>query len=88
VIVATRGDEKWIIAIKGEESPNFVESFVITLGSTLLSMEDSKTKHSIALPDTTPFRNLWHRLPFLAKQRAGVTALFVNKENVVNETEQ
>ena len=88
VIIATRGDERWIISIKGEESPNFVESFVIALGSSLFTMEDAKTKHSVALPDTMPFRNLWHRLPFLAKKRAGITAIFVNKDNKLIETEQ
>jgi len=84
-VIALRGEEQWVIIIKGEESADIVESFISALGSIVHVMEDPNSKYSIALPDTMPFRRLWERLPFLTKQRTGITALFVNQSGSVVE---
>jgi len=78
-IKAGRGSEEWIIQVKGLESlnPAVVNSFVSVLGEILQRMHDPKCEYSVALPDIEPFRRLWERLPALAKDRTGITALFV-----------
>jgi hypothetical protein len=53
------------------------------LGETLQRKDDPKTVYSIALPNVKQFRNLWNRLPLLAKQRTGITALFVSADGQV-----
>ncbi|MFA5309799.1 MAG: hypothetical protein WC370_10010 [Dehalococcoidales bacterium] len=87
-IEARRGREKWIIEVKGTESPAPVifSSFVSALGGILRRMDDQNCKYSIALPDTKPFRRLWERLPAIAKDRTGITALFVDQNGGVEET--
>jgi len=84
-VIAIRGDEHWVIMIKGEESADIVESFILALGSIVQVMEDPKSKYSIALPDIIPYRRLWERLPVLVKQRTAITALFVNQGGSVVE---
>lgn len=88
-IVATRGKEKWIIEAKGQGSrqPMRVNYFISMLGEVLQRMNDSNAKYSIALPDMAQFRNLWYRLPELAKKRTGITAIFVDRAGKVTEKE-
>lgn len=58
--------------------------FLAILGETLQRMSDINAKYSIALPHMKQFINLWQRLPDLAKQRTGITALFIdNQGNVI-----
>ena len=78
-IEAYRKEERWIIEVKGIGSrPQMrVNYFISMLGETLQRMDDPDAKYSIAIPDVQQFRNLWYRLPELAKQRTSITALFV-----------
>lgn len=86
-IVATRNHERWLIEVKGEGSRNAmrVNYFLGALGEILQRMEDPTAKYSIAFPDLQQFRNLWKKLPSLARTRIGVTALFVSESREVAE---
>jgi hypothetical protein len=81
-IHARRGVERWIIEAKGGGSLDAmrVNYFLAVLGETLQRMDDPRAAYSIALPDVKQFRNLWSRLPSLAKQRTSITALFVRED--------
>jgi hypothetical protein len=87
-IKAKRGEEKWIIEIKRSEplTKDIVASFVSVIGKIVQLMDDENCKYSIALPDKQQFRRLWDRLPDLAKERTGITALFVNYKGDIHET--
>lgn len=78
-IRAERGGERWLIEAKGSGSPPAmrVDYFLAILGEILQRMDDPSARYSIALPNHRQFRGLWVRLPHLAKNRLGVTALFV-----------
>jgi len=86
-IDAAKDDKRWVIEVKGQGSRDAmrVNYFLGILGATLQRMEDSNAKYSIALPDMQQFRNLWGRLPFLAKSRTGISAIFVDKDGNVSE---
>ena len=86
-IVATRDRERWVIEVKGIGSrpPMRVNYFLAILGETLQRMDDPRAKYSIALPDVQQFRNLWQRLPHIAKERTEITALFVSEDGSVTE---
>jgi hypothetical protein len=86
-IHARRNQERWIIEVKGGGSLNAmrVNYFLGILGETLQRMDDPKAAYSIALPDFKQFRNLWMRLPTLAKQRTQITALFVRQDGSVEK---
>lgn len=85
-IVARRGDETWIIEVKGRGSlqPMRVNYFLAILGETLQRMSDPSARYSIALPDLAQFRGLWERLPSLAKERTTISALFVSDTGIVS----
>jgi hypothetical protein len=87
-INAIRGTERWIIEVKGLGSlnPMNVNYFLGVLAETLQRMDDPNAKYSIALPDVKQFRNLWSRLPFLAKKRTGIMVIFINESGVVAES--
>ncbi|WP_066071637.1 hypothetical protein [Neobacillus soli] len=86
-IDAFRVNERWIIEVKGCGSRNAMRLnyFLAILGETLQRMSDPNAKYSIALPDLQQYRNLWERLPRLAKERTGFTALFVNEVSEIEE---
>lgn len=86
-IRAVRDGKHWIIEVKGIGSlPAMrVNYFLSILGETLQRMNDAATKYSICLPDVQQFRNLWGRLPKLAKKRTQITALFVDISGQVTE---
>jgi len=86
-IEAIKENNRWVIEAKGQGSlnPMRVNYFLGILGETLQRMEDPNAKYSIALPDIQQYRNLWRRLPFLAKSRTGITAIFVDKNGSVIE---
>lgn len=88
-IHARRSEERWLIEVKGIGSrPEMrVNYFIGILGETLQRMDDPAAKYSIALPDVPQFRNLWKRLPQLAKKRTGISVLFVSAEGKVIELE-
>ncbi|MBY3619563.1 MarR family transcriptional regulator [Acinetobacter sp. CUI P1] len=87
-INANRGTQRWIIEVKGLGSlnPMNVNYFLAVLAETLQRMDDPNAKYSIALPDVKQFRNLWDRLPLLAKQRTGITAIFIDELGRINES--
>lgn len=62
-----------------------VNYFLAKLGETLQRMSDPNAKYSIALPDMPQYRNLWNRLPRLAKERTGISVLFVNEKKEIEE---
>jgi len=84
---ATKENNRWMIEVKGQGSRDAmrVNYFLGILGEMLQRMEDPNAKYSIALPDIQQFRNLWRKLPFLAKSRTGITAIFVDKDGSVIE---
>ena len=86
-IFATQGTQKWIIEVKGCGSLNAmrVNYFLAILGETLQRMDDTDAKYSIALPTLQQFRNLWNRLPRLAKERTQISAVFVSENGKVFE---
>lgn len=88
-IEAKRNWERWVIrAMVWQPSPKMIAiAFASTLGETLQRMQYPTCKYSVALPDTEPFRRLWHRLPPAAKNRTGMTALFVGPTGNVTEEE-
>ncbi|MFP3391796.1 MarR family transcriptional regulator [Brevibacillus sp. SIMBA_040] len=87
-INAYRGTERWIIEVKGlgSSNPMNVNYFLGVLAETLQRMDDPDAKYSIALPDVKQFRNLWGRLPLLAKKRTGISAIFINEAGEVIES--
>jgi hypothetical protein len=62
-----------------------VNYFLAVLGELLQRMDDGSAKYSIALPDLQQFRNLWLRLPRLAKQKTGISCLFVDSRGNIQE---
>lgn len=86
-IYATKENKRWVIEVKGQGSLSAMRAnyFLGILGETLQRMEDPNAKYSIALPDINQFRNLWRRLPLLAKSRTGITAIFIDENGDVNE---
>jgi hypothetical protein len=86
-IDASRDGERWIIEVKGQGSRNAmrVNYFIAVLGELLQRMDDSSSRYSIALPDLPQFRNLWRKLPQLAKQKTGITCLFVDPQGNIKE---
>jgi hypothetical protein len=86
-IDAFKGKERWIIEVKGcgSRSAMRVNYFLAILGETLQRMSDPNAKYSIALPDMQQYRNLWERLPRLAKERTGISVIFVNEDKQIEE---
>jgi hypothetical protein len=84
-IEARQGTRRWAIEVKGcgSLSAMRVNYFLGVLGETLQRMDDPEASYSIAFPDIQQFRRLWERLPALAKNRVGISALFVDKNGSV-----
>lgn len=84
-ITATKNQYPWLIEVKGEGSREQmrVNYFLSVLGEILQRMDEPNAYYSIAFPDLPQFRRLWERLPTLAKQRSGITALFVTSDGIV-----
>jgi hypothetical protein len=87
-ICATQGNKRWVIEVKGGGSrpPMRVNYFLMILGETLQRMDDIESDYSIALPDLQQFRNLWNRLPQLAKRRTGISILFVDRDGKITQS--
>jgi hypothetical protein len=86
-IEGTSGSQRWVVVIIKMEQADVqpVNSFISVLGEILQRMEAPNDKYSIAIPDTLPLNRLWKRLPLLAKERTGVTALFVSSSGSIRE---
>lgn len=84
-IDARRGEERWIIEVKGPGSrqPMRVNYFIGILGETLQRMDDPHAQYSIAFPDMQQYQGLWERLPALAKERTEISVLFVKSDGRV-----
>jgi hypothetical protein len=78
-VEASRNGERWLIEVKGPGSrPEMrVNYFIGILGETLQRMNDPNARYSIAFPDMQAFRNLWAKLPALAKERTGIDLILV-----------
>lgn len=85
-IEGTRGSERWLIEVKGcgSRNPMRVNYFLAILGETLQRMDDSNAHYSIALPDMKQYRNLWSKLPVLAKERTTIDAIFVSETGQID----
>jgi hypothetical protein len=85
-VIARRNGETWLIEAKGCGSrPEMrVNYFIAMLGEVLQRMSLPDARYSIALPDMIQFRRLWERLPALARQRTGITAIFVSADGRVD----
>jgi hypothetical protein len=88
-IAAERGAFQWLIRVKGTDSskprPANHDLFAVALGETIRRMDDPKCEYSIALQDLEQFRRTWRRIPLLAKNRTGITALFASLTGEVTE---
>jgi hypothetical protein len=84
---AHRGKERWIIKVKGPGTRNEmrINDFIGILGELLHKMNDPNARYSIALPDLEQFRRLWKKLPGLAKERTGISIVYINKEGKIQE---
>lgn len=78
-ICAKRGDRQLLIEVKGPGSrPQMrVNYFLSILGEILQRMDTEDAEYYIALPDMEVYRNLWKRLPDLAKQRTQIQLMLV-----------
>lgn len=85
-IDARRGSERWIIEVKGSGSlnPMRVNYFLSILGEMFQHMDDPAARYSVALPNMQQFRNLWMRLPALAKKRTAIDAIFVSENGMID----
>ena len=87
-VEATKSSERWVIEAKGwgsgreQQQGNY---FLVALGELLQRMERDDAKHSLAFPDIPRYRALWDRIPRLAKQRTGISCLFVGTAGQVVE---
>jgi len=58
--------------------------FLGILGETLQRMDDDNARYSIAFPEMAVYRELWNRLPKLAKQRTKIDMLLVDKDGHIS----
>ncbi|MBO5287354.1 MAG: MarR family transcriptional regulator [Clostridia bacterium] len=81
-IDATKENRRWIIEIKGPGSrqPMRVNYFLSILGESLQRMDDADARYSIAFPDLKQYRQLWNKLPILAKQRTTIDLILVDSD--------
>ena len=88
-IEAFREGNRWIIEVKGSHAKNPVNVtyFLSVVGELLQRMNDPNAKYRAAFSDIPQFRGLWDRLPRLAKQKTGITCLFVSSDGMVTEVE-
>jgi hypothetical protein len=84
-IKACKGIGHWVIEAKGcgSRSAMRVNYFLMALGELLQRMDNPDSSYSIAFPNMQQFRRLWERLLALAKNRTGISALFVDKDGSV-----
>lgn len=85
-IEATLGGECWRIFVEGERSPAKAgaASWRLILGRLLSGLTDPTADYSIALPDREPYRSWWAQLSPVAKERTGLTVIFVGKSGALD----
>lgn len=86
-VVARRGEERWLIEVKGSgKTPQVEQNYMYgNLGQLLFKMTDAQAKYSVAFPDMPKFTRMWGRLPQVARERTKITALFVSVVGEVRE---
>lgn len=84
-LIATQAGKRWLIEAKGPGSRSAMQHnyFLSILGEILQRMDDAQAHYSIAFPDLKVYRNLWFRLPAIAKQRTGIDMLLVSNDGTV-----
>jgi hypothetical protein len=82
-----KSGERWIIEVKGPGSraPMRVNYFISILGETLQRMNDPQARYSICFPRLQQYERLWSRLPDLAKERTGISIIFVSPDGTIQE---
>ncbi len=87
-IDARKGQDRWVIEVKGRGSRNEMRHnyFVNVLSQITQRLSDPKAKYSIAASDLPQFRRIWVRYPNIAKQRLGISCLFVGTAGKVDES--
>lgn len=87
-IAARRASRLWKIEVKGCGSTSQAQgnNFLGGLGELLQRMDDPLSDYSFAMPDLPRYRNLWKKLPRLARLCTGITAIFVNENGVIEKT--
>ncbi|NLT96942.1 MAG: MarR family transcriptional regulator [Christensenellaceae bacterium] len=85
-IEATKSGDRWLIEVKGPGSRQAMRHnyFLGILGDTLQRMDDDNARYSIAFPEMAVYRELWNRLPKLAKQRTKIDMLLVDKDGHIS----
>lgn len=80
-IVAQKDNEHLVIEVKGcgSRNPMRVNYFLAILGEILQRMDSETSKYYIALPKIQQYKNLWYRLPILAKQRTTINLILVDE---------
>ncbi len=87
-IEAVNMTARWIIEPKGwargseQQQGNY---FWLAIGELLQRMVLDDVKYSLAFPDLPRYRGLWERFPNLAKRRARISCLFVDKHGGIVE---
>lgn len=89
-IEARKETAHWIIEAKGwaggseQQQGNY---FWAAIAETLQRMAFDDAKYSVAFPDIPRYQGLWNRFPDIAKQRTGISCLFVNKQGAIFESQ-
>lgn len=80
-IEAIKDNERWVIEVKGNGSrkPMRTNYFLAVLGEILQRMDDENTRYSIAFPNLMEYKNLWNKLPQLAKERTRIDMILVDE---------
>lgn len=81
---ARRGGERWVIEAKGETAAPLLD-FQTMLGQVVCLLAAPEVRYSVALPDGAAYRALWARVPELARERLGISALFISADGDVVE---
>lgn len=84
-IEAIKGNQRWVIEVKGNGSlkPMRTNYFLAVLGEILQRMDDENTKYSIAFPNLREYKDLWGKLPQLAKDRTKIDMILVDENGEI-----
>ncbi len=52
--------------------------FLAALGEILQRMDRADVEYSVCFPDMAAYRQLWEKLPLLARERTHLSALFMD----------
>lgn len=84
-IRATKKKRVWIIEVKGsvQSRTQNVNYFLAVLGEILQRMKRKNYKYSIALSNIKQYKNLWGKLPRVAKSRLHLSVLFISNNGEI-----